>query len=120
MKPITPADHYVASERHDKMDWKSKLQDASNFGQKALNHRAEEIIEEHWPQVKSLFEEKVGPAALAAAQDDGRMELLFKTVYALLPFPVHLAVKEPAFVKFCFDNRERLLTTVQSSVGATE
>ena len=37
------------------------------------------------------------------------MESLFKLVYAALPFPVHMAVKEEAFVKFCFSHRDRLL-----------
>jgi hypothetical protein len=60
------------------MDWKNKVQAARESGQKILNHQADTIMEEHWPQIQSLFQEKVGPAALSLAQDDHKMELLFK------------------------------------------
>ena len=91
------------------MDWKGKLDDARAAGQASMEQKTEAAIEENWPKVQQLFQEKVGPAALAAARDDKTMESLFKLVYAALPFPVHMAVKEEAFVKFCFSHRDRLL-----------
>ncbi len=95
------------------MDWKDKLKAG---GQEKMDEKAHAAIEEHWPKVQQLFQEKVGPAALAAAHDDQTMETLFKVVYAALPFPVHFVVKEPAFVTFCFSHRERLLPS--STAGA--
>jgi len=74
-----------------------------------MDQKTQIAMEENWPRVQQVFREKVGPAALAAAQNDDAMEKLFKLVYAALPFPIHLAVKEEAFVKFCFGNRDRLL-----------
>jgi hypothetical protein len=98
------------------MDWKGKLDAARAAGQASLELKTEAAIEANWPKVQQVFEEKVGPAALAAAKDDKTMESLFKLVYAALPLPVHMAVKEDAFVKFCFGHRDRLLPT--SSAGA--
>jgi hypothetical protein len=91
------------------MDWKGKFQAARDSGQESLNQQAEKVIEEQWPRIQQLFQERVGPAALAAANDDAKMELLFKLVYAALPFPIHMAIQEPVFIKFCFARRERLL-----------
>jgi hypothetical protein len=91
------------------MDWKDKLKLGRESGQEKLDQKAQEVLEENWPKVQQLFQEKVGPAALAAAQNDEAMQILFKLVYAALPFPVHLVVKEPAFMAFCFSRRDRLL-----------
>ena len=91
------------------MDWKQRLQSARDSGQRTLDHQTEIAIEEHWPKIQQLFVEKVGPAALAASHNDQVMETTFKLVYALLPFPLHLAIKEDAFVRFCFTHRDRLL-----------
>ena len=84
------------------MDWKAKL------GAR-VDEKAQKAIEENWPKIQQLFQEKVGPAALAAAGDDEAMQKLFKVVYMALPFPLNMAVKEEAFVKFCFDRRNALL-----------
>jgi hypothetical protein len=91
------------------MDWKGKLQAARDAGQANLDEKAEVAIQENWPKVQQLFQEKVGPAALAAAQNDETMTKLFKVVYLALPMPVHIVVKEELFVKFCFAHRDRLL-----------
>jgi hypothetical protein len=99
------------------MDWKQKLQSAREAGQQKLDEKTNKAIEENWPRVQEIFKEKVGPAALAAAQDDAKMQSLFKIAYLALPFPVHLAVKEEAFVKFCFDHRDRLLPAGEAAAG---
>ena len=91
------------------MEWKDKLKISREGGQEKLDQKAQQTIEENWPKVQQLFQEKVGPAALSAAQNDQAMELLFKVVYAALPLPVHFVVKEPVFVQFCFAHRDRLL-----------
>lgn len=99
------------------MGWKDSLQSARDLGQKSLDARTHAVIEEHWPKIQQLFREQVGPAALAAAHDDQKFESVCKLVYAVLPFPVHLAVKEDAFVKFCFAHRESLAPAAADAVG---
>src|SRR5947208_451987 len=80
-----------ANHEEDNMDWKAKLQSAKG----ALDQDSQRKLEEHWPKIQQIFEEKVGPAALAAANDDATMTAAIKVVYLALPFPVHLVVKEP-------------------------
>jgi hypothetical protein len=86
------------------MGWRDKLEQSG-----------QEKIEEHWPKVQQVFQEKVGPAALAAAKNDDTMRSLFKMVYAEMPFPVRMAVKEEAFVQFCFSHRDNLLPAAGAS-----
>ncbi|MCL2295357.1 MAG: hypothetical protein FWC36_10945 [Spirochaetes bacterium] len=74
-----------------------------------LNKQIEKTIEEHWPQIQKIFQEKVGPAALAAAENDKAVEAIFSLVYQGLPFPVKLVVKKDAFVNFCLANRDRFI-----------
>jgi hypothetical protein len=80
------------------MSWRDKL-----------DQNAQEKIEEHWPKVQQIFQERVGPAALAAAKSDDTMRSLFKMAYEAMPFPVRMAVKEDVFVQFCFSHRDKLL-----------
>jgi hypothetical protein len=100
------------------MDWKQKLQSTRQAGEQMLDRKTNKTIEENWPKIQQVFQEKVGPAALAAAQDDEKMKSLFKLVYAALPFPVHLAVKEEAFISFCFSHRDRLMPTGEAGAGS--
>jgi hypothetical protein len=101
------------------MDWKQRLQSARESGQRGLEEKSEATIKQYWPQIQELFKEKVGPAALAAAHNDQTMESAFKLVYAALPFPIHLAVKEEVFVKFCFSHRDKLLLSGDAAAGSS-
>ncbi len=87
------------------MDWKNKLESAKG----ALGQDAQKKIEENWPQIQKLFEEKVGPAALAAANDDAKVTSAAKMVHEALPFPIRMVVKQDAFVAFCLAHRDRLI-----------
>jgi len=80
------------------MDFRGKL-DAS----------AQEKIQENWPKVQQIFQEKIGPAALEAARNDDQMRAVFKMAHEALPFPLRMLVKEDAFVQFCFAHRDNLL-----------
>jgi hypothetical protein len=80
------------------MGWKDKL-----------DQNAQDKIEEHWPNVQRIFQEKIGPAALSAANNDDSMRSLFKFAYEAIPFPGRLVIKEEAFIKFCFSHRDNLL-----------
>ncbi len=94
------------------MNWIPKLQSVPNpelASGSALNGPTAAILQEYWPKIQILIVEKVGPAALAAAQNDQTMASLFRGVYSMLPFPVRMVVNEGVFVNFCLNNRTRLL-----------
>lgn len=91
------------------MDWKQKLQSARQTGQNNLDHTTNVVINEHWPRIQQLFQEKVGPTALATVNNDQVMRTLLQGVYMALPFPVRMIVNEGVFVNFCLENRTRLL-----------
>jgi hypothetical protein len=104
--------HSESKERSTTMNWIPKLQFTSiheSTTEPALNGPTAAILQEYWPRIQLLFVEKVGPAALAAAQNDQTMASLFRGVYSMLPFPVRMVVNEGAFVNFCLNNRTRLL-----------
>jgi hypothetical protein len=79
-----------------------------NFRDK-LDAGTQEKIQENWPRVQQIFQEKIGPAALAAAKNDDQMRSVFKMAYEALPFPLRMVVKEDVFVQFCFAHRDNLL-----------
>jgi hypothetical protein len=94
------------------MNWITKLQSPSIPGSApgpTPNGPTAAILQEYWPRIQLLIVEKVGPAALAAAQNDQTMASLFRGVYTVLPFPVRMVVNEDVFVNFCLNNRTRLL-----------
>ena len=75
----------------------------------SANQQAEKIIAEQWPRIQEIFQNKVGPTALAAAKNDKALGTIFEQVYKLLPLPVRLVVKKDVFVKYCFANRDKLI-----------
>ena len=79
-----------------------------NFRDK-LDASAQEKIQENWPKVQQVFQEKIGPAALEAAKNEDQMRSVFKMAHQALPFPVRMVVKEDAFIQFCFAHRDNLL-----------
>ena len=93
------------------MDWKGRLQAAKG----TLDQDSQRKLEENWPKIQQLFQEKVGPAALAAAKDDEKFASVVKIVYEALPFPVKLVVKQDAFLQFCSGHRDRLVVQTESS-----
>ena len=101
------------------MDWKQSLPSTRDAGKTGLDQPTQNLIEQQWPKIQLLFQEKVGPVALAAAKNDQAMESLFKTVYSVLPFPVRMVVKEAAFVSFCLEHRGKLLPPSEPVAGAS-
>jgi hypothetical protein len=95
------------------MDWKQKLQNSRDSMHKALDVKSEAAIEEHWPKIQQELIDRLGPAGIAAVHNDQMLESTFKLAYSALPFPVRMAVKEEAFLKFCFSRRDKLLTGPQ-------
>ena len=75
----------------------------------ALNKQVDKAIEEHWSTVQNVFRDKVGSTALEAAKNDKACEAIFIQVHKQLPLPVRLVIKKDVFVKYCFDNRDKLI-----------
>ena len=101
------------------MDWKQSLTSARGAGNSGVDRTTESLIEQQWPKIQVLFLEKVGPLALAAAKNDQAMESLFKTVYSVLPFPIRMVVKEPAFISFCLEHRTKLLPPEEAAADVS-
>lgn len=77
-----------------------------------LDQLTEKAIEEHWPIIQKVFHEKVGQAALSAAQNDEPMRLLLEGAYAVFTKShplLRFVIKKEAFVMFCFKHRDRLI-----------
>ena len=77
-----------------------------------LEQLVEKAIEEHWPKVQKIFQEKVKPTALEAAKNDEMLQIIFISVYHQLPFGLRLVIKKDSFIKFCFKNRDRLFSDI--------
>lgn len=66
-------------------------------------------IEGNWPRVQQLFLKKVGPAALTIVNDEKAMRDALKKVHKSLPLPVRLVVRQGTFIRFCTQNKSRLV-----------
>jgi hypothetical protein len=103
------------------MDWKAKLtatQDTSTNAKGRIEEATAKKIEEHWPRVQQLFQEKVGPAALAAAHNDETVTSAAKLVHEALPFPLRMVVKQDTFVEFCLAHRDKLVPPAAQGTNA--
>ena len=77
-----------------------------------MDQQSEKAVEEHWQQIQKFFQEKVGAAALAAAQNDEMMRLLLESAYTAFTSThplLRFAIKKEVFVMFCFKHRDRLI-----------
>jgi hypothetical protein len=79
-----------------------------DFGN-ALSHNVNKAIHEHLPMIQNVFREKVGATALEAAKNDETCEAIFTNVHKQLPMAVRLVIRKDAFVKYCFENRDKLI-----------
>ena len=84
------------------MQWVDRLQ--AGIGQSAQNK-----IQEHWPAVQQLFREKLGNELRSQLSDPEKVITASKIIYAFLPMPVHLVVKEDVFVQFCLAHKDELV-----------
>jgi len=83
----------------------------------ALTQQVEKAIEEYWPKVQEYFQKTVGPKALEIANNDNICEELFVQVYKTLPLPVRLVVRKKFFIKYCFTNRDKLISATTTAKG---
>ncbi|MEW6373082.1 MAG: hypothetical protein AB1584_19285 [Pseudomonadota bacterium] len=69
------------------------------------------ILSKHAQTIQPLLGGS-GTAARAALQNDEAVRKVATFCYPLLPGLLRLAVKEPVFVNFVMNNRERVLATL--------
>ena len=67
------------------------------------------ILAKHGSAIQPLLQGNAGGITHAALQHDDNVRKVATFCYPLLPGLVRLAVKEPAFVNFVMNNRERVL-----------
>jgi hypothetical protein len=68
------------------------------------------IIDNKRSELLPMLQGGAGQAANAALRDDECVRKVATFCYPLLPGLVRLAVKEPAFVSFVLNNREKVLS----------
>ena len=67
------------------------------------------ILDKHHATIAPMLGGNSGTITRAALRNDEAVRTVAGYCYLMLPGLVRLAVKEPAFVGFVLDNRERLL-----------
>jgi hypothetical protein len=67
------------------------------------------ILAKHGAAIQPLLQGNAGNTTHAALNNDDNVRKVASFCYPLLPGLVRLAVKEPAFVDFVMNNRERVL-----------
>ena len=87
-------------------------EDVRQARENMLDQLTEKAIEEQWPKIQKVFNDKVGPAVLATAQNDEMMRMVLEGAYTAFmnTHPLlRFAIKKEAFVMFCFKHRDRLI-----------
>ncbi|WP_306394446.1 hypothetical protein [Telluria beijingensis] len=67
------------------------------------------VIDKRRADLIPLLQGSTGQAAQAALRDDECVRKVATFCYPLLPVLVRLAVKEPTFISFVLNNREKVL-----------
>lgn len=87
-----------------------------SVGSAPLQNKVNELIEEELPRIQAHFRESIGNATSEKLQDDVLMAKCFGGIYSLVPLPIRLVVKKPAFIEFCLSNRYRIAGVEAPSV----
>lgn len=88
------------------------MQSANELGDKLLGP-VKDIVGKHETAIRPLLGGSE-TAVRAALQNDETVRKVATFCYPLLPGLLRLAVKEPTFVHFVMNNRERVLATLVS------
>jgi hypothetical protein len=76
------------------------------------------ILAKHGSAIQPMLQGNAGNITHAALNNDDNVRKVATFCYPLLPGLVRLAVKEPAFVNFVMNNRERVLARLVSAGDA--
>ena len=83
----------------------------------AIREKGNKLIEQELPKIQLHFQETIGPRAAEIIHDDALMTKCFERIYKLVPLPVRLVIKKPAFVEFCLQNRYRIAGIEATTTG---
>lgn len=67
------------------------------------------VIDKRRADLMPMLQGGAGQAALSALRDDECVRKVATFCYPLLPVLIRLAVKEPTFISFVLNNREKVL-----------
>lgn len=76
------------------------------------------IVNQHSAEILPLLKGQSAGLSHAALKNDEAVRTVATYCYALLPGLVRLAVKEPAFITFVMNNREKILDKVVAAQPA--
>ena len=79
---------------------------------------AANVLDQHRDAVCKLLGGQSGDALRTALANDENVRKVAMFCYPLLPGLVRLAVKEPAFIGFVLDNREKLFDRIVKAQAA--
>ncbi|AWL05632.1 hypothetical protein ACFOHT_17950 [Massilia oculi] len=82
--------------------------DPAGLGEKLMGP-VTAVIEKRRADLMPMLQGAQGQAAKAALRDDECVRKVASCCYPLLPVLIRLAVKEPTFISFVLDNREKVL-----------
>lgn len=85
-----------------------KMKSVFGFGARS-RATVEERLRAAWPTIQKAVLESAVDLARTAAQNDVELRRLFESVYRKLPPKMRRWVSSEQFVRFCFQNRDRLL-----------
>lgn len=74
------------------------------------------VIEKQRSTLTPMLQGGAGQAAQAVLRDDERVRKVASFCYPLLPVLVRLAIKEPVFISFVLNNREKILGSLIAPV----
>lgn len=106
------------------MDWRARLESVKAVGAAAQQkgaRAADDVIEEHWPAIRTVLEEKVAPALRSAASNDEVIQYVATELHALLPLPLRLIIRPKRLTDWCLANRDKIISIAQpkSSTGGS-
>jgi len=61
------------------------------------------------PEIKAIIEAKAGSAVKSIASNETLCTSVFGSIHDLLPLPLKLVVNKDIFVKYCLDDKEKVL-----------
>lgn len=81
------------------------------------------LLEKQIPFIKTMLNEKVGPAVLATLHSPAAWSAVIGGLYEFLPSPIRLVVNRDIFVSYCLRNLDKILpeaTPIKTKIKKTK